>query len=210
MPFFCFSVIACDQWFSVLYYKFPFLLLVCSVTWPQWQPSFYNLSAQPRGAALCSYMYHFTAFMFIHVLLQNTATILPLIWSASWSHKAQPPFYHPYSTAAILPLVWSATWSHKVQLPFYHPYSAATILPLIWSATWSHKVQPPFYHPSSAATILPLIWSATWSHTLQARFYHRFPLVISQVVPNVRGVNTIKCECVNKKTTIRARRMFIS
>ncbi len=26
----------------------------------------------------------------------------------------------------------------------------------------------------------------------------------------VRGVNTIKCECVNKTTTIRARRMFIS
>jgi hypothetical protein len=26
----------------------------------------------------------------------------------------------------------------------------------------------------------------------------------------VRGVNTIKCECVNKMTTIRARRMFIS
>ncbi len=29
-------------------------------------------------------------------------------------------------------------------------------------------------------------------------------------VKDVRGVNTIKCECVNKKTTIRARRMFIS
>jgi hypothetical protein len=27
---------------------------------------------------------------------------------------------------------------------------------------------------------------------------------------DIRGVNTIKCECVNKMTTIRARRMFIS
>jgi hypothetical protein len=27
---------------------------------------------------------------------------------------------------------------------------------------------------------------------------------------DVRGVNTIKCECVNKMTTITARRMFIS
>jgi hypothetical protein len=46
---------------------------------------------------------------------------------------------------------------------------------------------------------------------------YQFPVTLKglslwlvELIRYIRGVNTIKCECVNKTTTIRARRMFIS
>jgi hypothetical protein len=65
---------------------------------------------------------------------------------------------------------------------------------------------------SSRKYLLPLatcrwLWQHQTKKQINGHFARgrQYPPAIGQ-----RGVNTVKCECVNKMTTIRARRMFIS
>ncbi len=55
----------------------------------------------------------------------------------------------------------------------------------------------------SRSSFLPILYLQ-----LSATYAHDCCLLV--LIKLIRGVNTNKCECVNKMTTIRARRMFIS
>ncbi len=80
-------------------------------------------------------------------------------------------------------------------------YTRCTGVPMYWVHQWVRDAYQVNVHGVYIPGVLgvQMYWVHQWVRDVYQVYVH-----------GVRGVNTIKCECVNKTTTIRARRMFIS